>query len=145
MSTSSHFTDRVVIGGWSPLHAGFFHSVFEESARWRRDRLRAEFLQAILSGSDALDRKLCCPLRICGAEITEPGRPMRKTSQLGDGLKEIKRARCQNPRVGGSTEPPSGDRRQRRPQVERSESVPPLATNDPEKDQLPGQTVSCPA
>lgn len=38
-------------------------------------RLRAEFLQAILSGSGEFRGRLCCPLRIHGAEIIGPLRP----------------------------------------------------------------------
>ena len=38
-------------------------------------RLRAEFLQALISGSHASHGELCCPLRICGADIVGPMRP----------------------------------------------------------------------
>ncbi|MGB5353619.1 MAG: hypothetical protein WBN32_08425 [Woeseia sp.] len=37
--------------------------------------LRAEFLQALISGSHESHGALCCPLRICGANIVGPMRP----------------------------------------------------------------------
>lgn len=44
-------------------------------------RLRAEFLQALISGSDPRRGPLCCALRIRGAEIVGPLRPPTGTRQ----------------------------------------------------------------
>lgn len=38
-------------------------------------QLRAEFLQALISGSDAVQGELCCPLRIRGADVVGALRP----------------------------------------------------------------------
>lgn len=52
-------------------------------------RLRAEFLQALISGSDG---ELCCPLRICGADIVGALRP--PSGRFADGRMVLQFRSC---------------------------------------------------
>ena len=60
-------------------------------------RLRAEFLQAILSGSGELRGRLCCPLRIHGAEIVGPLRPPSGVSRNSHTALQFRSCRFDSP------------------------------------------------